>query len=384
MPHVITGAERVLASPPTMLQGRKLGLLANPSSVTRSLASIATRMFKHPQLHLTALYGPEHGVRGNAQAGDHVDAAVDPATGLPVFSLYGDTRIPTAAMLDPIEVMAIDLQDIGVRYATYLSTVAHVLDACAVNHVDVVVLDRPNPLGGATVAGNRLDPTFGSFVGCQAMPIRHGLTIGEFARLYARNRGLPDPDVIRMDGWSRDFWFDQCELPWILPSPNLPTLDSVTVYPATCLIEGTNLSEGRGTTRPFEFVGAPWINADRFAKELRDLALEGVLFRPAWFQPTFSKHAGSLCGGVQVHVVDRTQCDTVALGVHLLAILRRMSPEDFGWLPPHDGRYFVDLLAGTDRLRTTIDKELPVSPLLAEWEHDAAQFHRERSDILLY
>jgi uncharacterized protein YbbC (DUF1343 family) len=384
MPRVTSGAEVLLAQPAANLAGKRLGLVANPSSVTRSLHSVPTLLHQHSTLNLVALYGPEHGVRGEAQAGDHVDSAVDPATGLPMFSLYGETEKPTAEMLAPIDAMLVDMQDIGARFTTYISTVANLIDACAEHGTDVVILDRPNPLPGNTVAGNVLDPTYRSFVGCHTIPVVHGLTIGEFARLYARDSGLPEPEVIRLQDWSRDLWYDQCDLPWVLPSPNLPTLDSTTVFPATCFIEGTNLSEGRCTTRPFEFIGAPYVDADTLTDALRELALPGFAFRPVWFQPSFSKHAGTVCGGVQVYVTDRDNGDAVALGVHILATLNRLYPDDFAWRPPQNNRYFIDLLSGTDRLRTTIDAGTPVCALLDDWRGEAERFRHDRSDILLY
>ncbi|HYI24792.1 MAG TPA: DUF1343 domain-containing protein [Thermomicrobiales bacterium] len=384
MIHVQTGAERALSSPEGSLLGARIGLVANPSSIDGAFGSIVTRMAQHPQLDLVALYGPEHGVRGEAQAGEKVAGGVDTATGLPTFSMYGETQVPSPEMLEPIDVLVIDLQDIGVRYTTYLSTVANVMDACAAIGVGVKILDRPNPFPGQLVSGNLLEPRFTSFVGCHTMPILHGLTIGEFGRLYARDKGLPTPDVTPMEGWSRELWYDQCGLPWVLPSPNLPTLDSVTAYPATCLIEGTVLSEGRGTTRPFEFVGAPFVDPERLAAEMNSHSFPGVAFRPVWFQPSFSKHAGTVCGGVQVHVTDRETLDSVPVGVHLLATLRTLYPDDFAWLQPTGDRYFIDLLAGTDRLRKTIDTGGSVEDLLADWNQDANAFRDSRSDILLY
>jgi uncharacterized protein YbbC (DUF1343 family) len=384
MNTVTSGLEKLLANPPRELRGRRLGLLTNPSGIDRRLRSSVNLIAAHPALGLTALYGPEHGVRGSAQAGEHVDAGVDPVTGLPAFSLYGDSRSPTAEMLEPIDTLVIDLQDIGVRYATYLSTVALVLDACARHGKDVMILDRPNPLGGVNVAGNILEPAFASFVGTHTIPILHGLTIGEFGRLWARDRNLTSPAVVTMDGWSRHLWYDQTGLPWVFPSPNLPTPDSVTLYPATCLIEGTILSEGRGTTRPFELIGAPWIDPEALANALNAVDMPEVGFRPATFTPTFSKHQGVPCGGVQIHIVDREALDTMRLGLTLLATVKALYADDFAWLPQQGERHFIDLLAGSASLRETIDRGDGIDDLLAAWVADADAFRSGRSDILLY
>jgi len=381
---IATGLDRLLQQPPPEVSGARIGLLTNPSGIDRNLRSTVDLVTGHEALEVTALYGPEHGVRGEAQAGEHVEGGIDSRTGLPVFSLYGATRTPTQAMLDAFDVMIIDMQDIGARFTTYISSVAHLIDACDAAEKGVVILDRPNPLGGGVVAGNLLDPAFASFVGIHRIPIRHGLTIGEFGRLWARDHGRTDPVVMTMNGWSRDMWYDQTGLPWVPPSPNLPTLDSVIAFPATCLIEGTNLSEGRGTTRPFEWIGAPWIDPPDLVDALHGLGLDGVMFRPVSFTPSFSKHAGTRCGGIQIHVHDREAFDAVGLGPHLLATFKRLYPQHFAWLEPHEGRYFIDLLAGGSTLRETIDSGEPVDSLLATWLGEAAAFRRDRSDILLY
>ena len=384
MAAVTTGLERLLASPPTGLIGKRLGLLTNPSGIDHRLRSAVNLLAAHPDFQLTALYGPEHGVRGASQAGEHVGAGIDPVTGLPAYSLYGENRSPSAVMLDPIDTLIVDLQDVGVRFTTYISTVALVLDACARHGKEVVILDRPNPLGGARVAGNMLEPAFTSFVGMHTIPILHGLTIGEFGRLWARDHNQPAPVVVTMEGWTRDLWYDQTDLPWVFLSPNLPTLDSVILYPATCLIEGTVLSEGRGTTRPFELIGAPWIDPEILANALTGLGLAGIGFRPVSFTPTFSKHQGVACGGVQIHIFDREALDAMRLGLALLATLKSLYPNDFAWLPQHGERHFIDLLAGSASVRETIDRGDSIDDLLGSWAADAAAFQEERSDILHY
>jgi uncharacterized protein YbbC (DUF1343 family) len=384
MTAVRTGLDQFLEHPPSAVAGARLGLLTNPSGIDGHLRSSLDRLLEQPGPRIAALYGPEHGVRGEAQAGEHVSGEVDARSGLPVHSLYGKTRVPGRDVLDAIDVMVIDLQDIGARFTTYISTVADVIDACAEHGKDVIILDRPNPLTGSRVAGNILEPDFQSFVGIHTLPILHGLTIGEFGRLWSRDRGRPAPTVVAMEGWQRTMWFDDTGLPWVPPSPNLPTLDSVTVFPGTCLLEGTTLSEGRGTTRPFECIGAPWVEPEVLVAELHRVRIEGARFRPVYFTPMFSKQAGVRCGGVQIHVTDREAFDAVAFGPHLLATLKRLYPGHFAWLVPEEGHYFIDQLAGGDALRAAIDAGTPIDNILAEWSRDATAFAADRSDILLY
>lgn len=384
MTSVRTGLDRFIEKPPAATKGARLGLLTNPSGIDRHLRSAVNLLSAHSTISLTALYGPEHGVRGEAQAGEHVEGGLDARSGLPVHSLYGESRIPSAEVLEQIDAMVIDLQDIGARFTTYISTVAHMIDACAELGKGVIILDRPNPLTGTRVAGNVLDPDYASFIGIHTIPTLHGLTIGEFGRLWARDHQLPRPAVIPMTGWQRDMWFDGTGLPWVAPSPNLPTLDSTVIYPGTCLLEGTNLSEGRGTTRPFELIGAPWLDPETLTDALDEQDLSGVSFRPVFFTPMFSKQAGLRCGGVQVYVIDRKAFDAVAFGPRLLATLKRLYPDDFAWLPPEDGSYFIDKLAGGSGLRETINAGTSVDDLLSLWSREAAAFETNRSDILLY
>lgn len=384
MTRVEPGLERFLAHPALIAGSAKVGLLTNPTGIDRDFRSAVDRLAEHPDIELVALFGPEHGVRGEAQAGEQVSTSRDVRTGLPIHSLYGDTRVPTAEMLSEVDAIVVDVQDIGVRYTTYLSTLAHVMTACAAKGIAVIILDRPNPLGGVMVRGNILEKGFESFVGIHTMPIVHGLTIGEFGRLWARDMGLPKPVVVEMEGWRRGDYFDDTGLPWVFPSPNLPTLDSVLIYPGTCLIEGTNLSEGRGTTRPFEVVGAPWLEPEILIDELGRLDVPGVAFRPVWFTPVFSKHAGTRCGGVQVHVAERHALETVEFGVHLLRLLKELASDDFAWTPPAGDRHFIDLLCGTDAVRLAIDDGSNLRPLLDGWKEDSLAFEQSRRDILLY
>lgn len=384
MTEVITGLEQALRNPPKALTGRRLGLLTNPSGIGRTLRSTIDLFHSHPGLDLRVLYGPEHGVRGEAQAGEHIAGGRDLRTGLPIHSLYGETRIPTPDMLQGIDALAIDLQDIGVRYATYLSTVAHVLTTCNAHGAEVIVLDRPNPLGGAYIAGNVLDPAFASFVGIHTIPICHGLTIGEFALLWCRDHGLSPPAIIPMSGWSRTMTYDATGLPWVFPSPNLPTLDSVTIYPATCPIEGTTLSEGRGTTRPFEIIGAPWIEPHELADRIASLGIPEISARPLYFTPTFSKHAGTRCGGVQFVITDRRAFDSVRFGVLLIQLLRDLGGDEFGWIQSKGERSFIDLLYGTDEVRHAIESGAKLNELIRRWRDEAQAFADRRSAVLLY
>ena len=297
-PHVHTGLDVFLQEGLPALAGRRVGLITNPTGIDRQFRSSVDLLRQSAEIDMVALFGPEHGVRGDVQAGVRVQTAVDRRTGLPIHSLYGETQRPSPSMLAGLDSLIFDIQDIGVRYATYISTMAYAQAAAAEAGLMFVVFDRPNPLG-SPIDGNLLDPAFASFVGVHPLPVLHGLTTGELARLLAAERGWPAPLVVAMQGWQHGLWFDQTGLPWVQPSPNLPTLDAVTLYGGTCLIEGTNLSEGRGTTRPFELIGAPWIDPFRAAEELQRREIPRVTFRPAYFTPTFSKHAGVACGGVQ-------------------------------------------------------------------------------------
>ena len=381
---VRTGLERLLDDGLPAIDGRQVGLVTNQTGIDTRLCSSIDLLAASGRVRLSALFGPEHGVRGTAQAGVHVGEAIDARTGLPVHSLYGETRKPTPAMLDGLEALVFDLQDVGVRFATYISTLWLVQEAAAEAGLPVVILDRPNPLTGERVEGNLVETEFASFVGIHPLPIRHGLTVGELGRLFAAERGWPRPLVVPMLGWRRSDWFDQTGLPWVLPSPNLPMLESVTLYPGTCLVEGTNVSEGRGTTRPFELVGAPWIDPFRLARDLAARGLQGVAFRAAWFTPAFSNYAGAVCGGVQIHVLDRTALRPVAVGVHLLHALKRHAPDDFAWRESANGTYFLDRLLGSDRPRRNLDAGASAEELLLGWETQASGFEERARPYRMY
>jgi uncharacterized protein YbbC (DUF1343 family) len=381
---VCTGLERLLSEGAPQLEGLRIGLVTNPTGVDTYLRSAIDLLVASEKFRVVRLFGPEHGIRGEAQAGVHVEDSVDERTGLLVHSLYGDGRKPSPDMLKGLDALVFDIQDIGVRFATYVSTLFLVQEAAAEAGLLFIVLDRPNPITGVRVEGNLVDSDHLSFVGIHPMPIRHGLTFGELACLFAAARGWPRPVVVPMLGWRRDAWFDQTGLRWVLPSPNLPTLDSVTVYPGTCLVEGTNVSEGRGTTRPFELVGAPWIDPFRFADELAARELPGVAFRAIWFTPTFSKHQSVLCGGVQIHVLDREALRPVELGVHLLHTLVAHSRDAFAWRQSSDGAYFVDRLLGDNRPRQLLDAGASVEEVLEGWTAQSAAFAQRSRAFHLY
>ena len=323
-----------------LLRGRAVGIVCNPASVNRQLQHVLDAAAA-AGLRIGAIFGPQHGFRSDVQDNMiETPHGKDPRRQVPIYSLYSETREPTAEMLAGLDALVIDLQDVGTRIYTYVYTMAHCLSAAKKHGLPVVVCDRPNPIGGLAVEGPVLEPGFESFVGEYPIPMRHGMTIGEMARLFNEHFGIGAKlEVVAMRGWSRAAWYEDTGLPWILPSPNLPTVDSVVVYPGTVLFEGTNVSEGRGTTRPFEIVTAPWVDPDPFAAGLNRQGLPGVHFRPVQFEPTFHKHAGKPCGGCQIHVTDRTVFRPVATGVALIEAFRRASPERFAWRdPPYEYR----------------------------------------------
>ena len=315
--------------------------------------------------------------------------AHDDVRRVPIYSLYSETREPTAEMLRDVDVLIVDLQDVGVRIYTYIYTLANCLKAARRSGVKVIVCDRPNPIGGAQVEGMVLVPGFESFVGMYPIPMRHGMTIGEIARLFNEHFGIgADLQVAAMRGWRRDMYFDATGLTWIISSPNIPTFDTTTVYPGGVLFEGTNVSEGRGTTRPFELLGAPWVIAERFAEAMNARGLPGVFFRPALFEPTFHKHAGKGCAGCQVHVIDRRTFRAVETGVALIEAFRAAGPDQFGWKqPPYEYEYDkmpIDCLAGSSALREQIDGGVPASEIARSWQPAVDEFLAIRERFLMY
>jgi uncharacterized protein YbbC (DUF1343 family) len=385
---VRSGLEELLARP-GRLRGLRIGLIANPASVTADLDHAALALKATRAFRLAVLFGPEHGVWANAQDLVEVEDSRDPATGLPVLSLYGKTRVPTAEMLAGVDTLVVDLQDVGARYYTFIYTMLHALQACAAHGRRLVVLDRPNPLGGLATDGNVLEEDYRSFVGLHPLAARHGMTMGELALLFRSELGLPvDLHVVKMRGWRRSMWFEDTGLPWVAPSPNMPSVDTAFVYPGACLLEGTNLSEGRGTTRPFELMGAPWLDAWRLARDMEREGLAGVRFRPAFFTPTFQKFAGRLCGGVQVHVTDRRRFSAFLTYLLLIAHARRQDPARFGWRdPPYEYEFVkrpIDILCGTDAVRHAIEAGISPRRLVPIWTAQLRRFQRRRRRYLLY
>jgi uncharacterized protein YbbC (DUF1343 family) len=392
MPRVRVGLERVLDEEAGVLAGRRVGLVCNPTSVDAELRHAADLLHGRDGVRLVALFGPEHGVRGDAQDMIAVAAAHDGRTGLPVHSLYGDGQAslePTPESLAGLDAVVFDIQDVGSRYYTYVWTLTLVMRACAAAGVEVVVLDRPNPLGGVAVEGGGVAEGYRSFVGLYPVPNRHGLTVGEIATLVnAEHRLGCRFTVVRMTGWRRDMLFDDTGLPWVLPSPNMPTLDTAFVYPGMCLVEGTELSEGRGTTRPFELFGAPFVDGVRLAAALAEARLPGVRFRPVGFRPTFHKLAGTPCGGVQLHVTDRGAFRPYLTGVACVRAVRALWPDEFRWRTRAyefvGDRPAIDLLCGGPTVREMIDAGAPTGAIAATWRDDEARFRAARAPHLLY
>jgi uncharacterized protein YbbC (DUF1343 family) len=380
------GLEVFLREPERILRGRRVGLLTHAAATTHDLISSVDAMLQH-RVHVTALFGPEHGFDGAGADATAIDDATDARTGLPVYSLYGTTKEPRAEMVADVDVFVFDMQDVGARFYTFISTLDYILRAAERFDKALIVLDRPNPLNGIQIEGPLVDAGLESFISHIPVPIRHALTTGELARFIAdtfqRRVAL---QVIPMRGWQRRMWFDETGVPWIPLSPGMPRFETAVVYPGTCLVEGTNLSEGRGTALPFEIVGAPWLDGYALAHSLNRLDLPGVRFRPHAFTPSDSKHRGIKCGGVQIHVTDRAALRPVYVGLHVLAACRAQNPERFEFLatswegaPPH-----LDLLMGTARVREGLLADEPVDAIVADWAHVAATFRATRAFALLY
>ena len=377
--EIALGVDVLLDEQKHLIEGKRVGLITNPTGVDKELNSIVDLLHNDPEVELTALYGPEHGVRGDAQAGQYVEYYIDEVTGLPVYSLYGKTRKPTPEMLENVDVLVFDIQDVGTRFYTYIYTMALAMEAGEEKGIPFIVLDRPNPLGGEKVEGPVLDPKFASFVGQYAIPLRHGMTVGELAKLFNAEFGIgADLTVVEMKKWKRKTYFDETGLPFVLPSPNMPTLDTAIAYPGTALIEGTNVSEGRGTTKPFELIGAPFINSTELAAELNALELPGVSFRAASFTPMFSKHSGKLSHGIQVHITDRDDYQPVETGLHIVKTIHDLYPEDVTLTS------FFDNLIGNGWIREGIENGMTVEEMKAEWEEELEAFKKVRKNYLLY
>jgi uncharacterized protein YbbC (DUF1343 family) len=392
-PSVRVGAEVLLSDSLHLVRGRRVGLFTNHTGiVTRAVGeqagaepragSTIDALYASPEVDLVALFGPEHSIRGDVEAGDPVDSTVDPDTGLPIHSVYGATLRPTPEMLEGLDVLVFDMQDVGARYYTYPSTMAYAMEAAAEHDIPFVVLDRPNPIRGDVVQGNVLDPEFASFVGLYPVPMRHGMTMGELARMFVGEFGIDvELHVVPMEGWRRDMTFDLTGLPWVAPSPNMPSLESALAYPGTCLFEGTPLSVGRGTDRAFQWVGAPWLNGEELARQLNAYGFRGVRFEPATFTP---ENAGDdKFSGVEVHgvrlVPESTDYDASRVAVAMLVEARAASGDRWSWREGH-----VDRLAGTDAVRLAVESGAGLEEVTRSWAAQLESFERTRAPYLLY
>ena len=390
MTRVTTGLD-ILAADPAPIKGRRWALLANHAAVTCGLdpARAALASAVGPP---TRIFAPEHGIDGVAQDMEAVVDEHDDLTGAPVRSLYGSTAAtlrPRSEDLGEVEILVVDLPDIGSRYYTFAATMDAVMAGCQADGVELLVLDRPNPIGGVRREGGPVTPGCESFVSQIPTPIRHGMTLGEIALLLQRERyGDLDLGVFTCRDWSRAAWWDETGLPWVPPSPNMPTLETAAIYPGLCLVEATTLSEGRGTTRPFHLVGAPWADAETITAGLRALDLPGVAFRAARFRPEYGKHAGRACAGVEIHVVDRHRLEPLALGLHVVKTFHDLCPEDIAWrAEPYEFVSEVpalDLLTGSPEARSCIEDGTPFAELFDEWRDWVAGFEDTLDGILLY
>ena len=393
MKKVTTGLERLLADPQKYLKGKRIGLVVNHTSVAEDGLPSFIHFHRHKDFQLVKLFAPEHGLYGVDQDMVDVDHSIEPATGIPIVSLYGKDHAsltPDPGLMNDIDTLVFDIQDIGSRYYTFIYTLANCMQTCRQAGVPVVVCDRPNPINGVQVEGNLVREGWHSFVGQYSLPNRHGMTAGEIAKWFNDDIGIAcDLTVVPMQGWKREMWYDQTGLLWVSPSPNMPLVSTATVYPGMCLIEGTTLSEGRGTTLPFELCGAPGIDAHPLVEALADEKLPGVLFRPQYFKPTFQKCAGEICGGVQLHVTDRNSFKPLLTGIAVIRTIAQLFPKIFQWrTEPYEfvsDRLAIDLLYGHPEFRETL---LPQNRTLTEieesWQTDLVNFQAIRKNYLYY
>ena len=384
------GVERLLTEKIDLLRGARVGLVCNQASVDHGFRHVADLFHQHPDIKLTTLFGPQHGIRGDVQDNMIETAhAADRKTGLPIYSLYSETREPTEEMLRDVDIIVVDLQGVGCRIYTFVYTMANCMRAAKKFGKKVIACDRPNPIGGTQVAGNVLDPAFTSFVGQFPIPTRSGMTDVELGRLFNAEFGIGcDFEPVPMSGWSRELWYDDTDGPWVLPSPNMPSVDAAAVFPGTVHLEGTQMSEGRGTTRVFELVGAPYINPEDFSEALADYNLPGVYFRSCVFVPTFQKHGGQACGGVQIHVLDRQAFEPVITGIAIVKTAFDMYGEHFRWKdPPYEYEYDrnpFDLISGTSEMRKAIERGDSLEQIESSWRDPLKEFMAIREKFLLY
>jgi uncharacterized protein YbbC (DUF1343 family) len=384
------GLEIALTNAASLFGGARIGLICNQASVDHQFRHAADLFFEDPDINLTTLFGPQHGIRGDVQD-NMVETAhsIDKVTGLKIYSLYSETRIPTEEMMADVDALVFDLQDVGCRIYTFVYTMANCMIACKRSGKKMFVCDRPNPITGKYVEGNILERGQESFVGQYAIAARHGMTAGELALMFNDDFGIGcELEVIKMEGWDRADWYDETDAPWVLPSPNMPTVDTTVVFPATVVFEGTQVSEGRGTTRPFELVGAPFIQASEYAAAMNSLDLPGVIFRAAEFLPTFQKHAKTGCGGVRLHITDRETFTPVRAGVAMVKVIYDLYGDKLKWkVPPYEYVYDrnpFDVICGTDKIRRVIESSGSMAELDGILENGYAEFLQMREKHLLY
>jgi uncharacterized protein YbbC (DUF1343 family) len=384
------GLEKILSEQFDVLKNLRVGLICNQASVNHKFQHAADLFQDHTQINLVKLFGPQHGIRGDVQDNMiETSHSIDPATGLPIYSLYSETREPTDEMLSGLDALVFDLQDVGCRVYTFIYTMANSMIACAKFGKKMFVLDRPNPIGGIAVEGSILEKGHESFVGQYPIPMRHGLTVGELAKLFNVEFDINcELEVISMDGWERTAFYDETDAPWVMPSPNIPSVDTTVVFPATVFFEGTQVSEGRGTTRPFEIIGAPYIDAKHYADALESQKLSGVVFRPINFLPTFQKHMGKTCGGVFVHILDREEFEPVITGLAMVKMIFDLYPSEFKWKnPPYEyvfDRNPFDVIAGTEKTRNRIEQGSSVKDIKLSWQKDVEDFKKLSEQYFLY
>lgn len=385
MPHLLTGLDALQEDGFSLLHGMNVGLLTHPAAVDAQLRSPYSVFTNTKDLTLTALLSPEHGLWGVALNGEYVHSTTDPRTGIPIHSLYGKQMRPTLEMFEGLDTLVVNLQDVGVRYYTFIWTLTHALEAAGAHGLPVVILDRPNPLGGQVIRGGGISAGFESLVGRVSLPILHGLTIGEFAQWYnARHNPTPGPlAVVTCRGWHRNQTWLDIQRPWIATSPAMSQISTLMHYPGACLVEGTALSEGRGTYLPFEIAGAPGIEPNDLADDLNAQNIAGVAYRAHVFKPHLSKHANTACYGVQVHPTNR-EFDPIRAWLAVIVTARKLYPDAATWAAPYDSRYHIDLLAGSDSLRLMIDAGASVDDILREWDDPARAFFHDRREFLLY
>lgn len=389
-PKVRPGVEILLSDRIDLLGGQRVGLVCNQASVLPDLRHVADVFAERPDVDLTTLFGPQHGIRGDVQYNmietPHVR---DSRTGIMVYSLYSEVREPTEEMLADVDTIVVDLQDVGCRIYTFIYTMANCMRAAKKFGKKVIVCDRPNPINGNAVEGNITEDGFKSFVGQFELPTRHGMTIGELAKMFNDHFGIGcELEVVEMEGWTREMWGEDTGLPWVLPSPNIPDVDTCAVFPATVHLEGTDLSEGRGTTLPFFLNGAPFIDPYTWAAELRKFNFPGVAFRESYFRPTFCEFAGETCGGVQIHITDREAFTPVVVGVAMVKTAYDLYTDKFQWRQNAYEYEFtknpMDVVCGTDKIRKAIEAGGSLDDIQNSWTAGLEEFRNARSEYLIY